>query len=220
MLPGARMLFAGKKSAPLPYDYEVAWIERDCSVQWTEDGTPSSGGFDLARYIPADMTIQNIYVPFSIAWSFSAVSSGAIAGMYLGANALATLSFWKANGYTVYQFGNTMSNATTIVGNVDVLHIQSVYPLGDGIYSLEMDGEHFKDYRNTNAQQVRFFALLRNNNPSAVYEGLAYRVKSFRFGDIVDLIPVVKGAAMGFYNKVDGELFLAEQDCLKAGPRV
>ena len=44
------------------------------------------------------------------------------------------------------------------------------------------------------------------------------RVKSVRLGDDVELVPVRKGSAVGFYNRVDGHLFLEEQACLAAGP--
>lgn len=46
------------------------------------------------------------------------------------------------------------------------------------------------------------------------------RVKQMRFANSVYLIPVVKDDKMGFYNRVDGKVFLEKQTCLSAGPAI
>ena len=53
MLLGARQFFErrGAPTPPLPYDYEVEYIERDCSVPWVDSGgNEIAGYFDLSRY--------------------------------------------------------------------------------------------------------------------------------------------------------------------------
>lgn len=218
MLPGARMLFAGKKSAPLPYDYEVAYIERDGNVLWIDAGAPSNGGFDISRYIPADTTLSTISMPLAVKWSFTPVADGAIYGLWFIASILTHINMWKANGNSVYQYAS-LSGQTSVVGDLDIIREQSMIPKGVGVYDWEIDGDLFKEYHTANTSRMREMVIMRAGTGSSTHEW-KFRIASFRFGDIVDLIPVVKGAAMGFYNKVDGELFLAEQECLSAGPRV
>ena len=219
MLPGARILFAGKKSAPPPYDYEVAYIERDGSVLWAEAGMPSVGGFDISRYIPADTTFSTIPMPLALEWSFTPVAVGVIYGLWFYANAFVNFHMWKTSGQSVYQYTSSSINRTSVVGELEMIREQSVIPKGGGVYDLEMDGMLFKEYSSANTAIMREMVIMRGASTTTTYDW-KYRIASFRFGDIVDLIPVVKGAAMGFYNKADGELFLAEQECLKAGPRV
>lgn len=206
-------------AAPLPYDYEVAYIERDGSVLWTEAGTPSVGGFDISRYIPADTTYSTISMPLALRWSFTPVTNGVIYGLWFYANAFVNFHMWKTSGQSIYQYTSSSVNRTSVVGELEIIREQSVIPKEVGVYDLEIDGDLFKEYTTSNTAIMREMAIMRAGTSSSAYEWKC-RIASFRFGDIVDLIPVVKGSAMGFYNKVDGELFLAEQECLSAGPRV
>ena len=70
---------------------------------------------------------------------------------------------------------------------------------------------------------LQYYNYLKFNAVCGAYASgsqFKMRVKSFKLGNDVDLIPVVKGNGIGFYNRVDGFLFLEEQECLTAGPRV
>lgn len=83
-----------------------------------------------------------------------------------------------------------------------------------------IDGVLIMDQETSGASKLQNLSVMRSptTETSAYYSG-KIRVSNVRVGSDVYLIPVVKGNAVGFYNMVDGELFLAEQACLSAGPR-
>ena len=92
---------------------------------------------------------------------------------------------------------------------------------GSGVREMYMDGSMIgsRTYEVTNP--IAFFRLLyttlTGDRPTV---DLRWRIKSFRFSNTVDMIPVVKDDKMGFYNIVDGKVFLENQPCLSAGPAI
>ena len=196
------------------YDYEVAYIERDGTIEWSTSG--SFTGFNLTQYIHGD-SLATFSCPIELVWSFSAVTSDIARGLYFGVNAFAHVSFWKYNGADVYKFGIPTSGATSVSGDLDTFHKQSVVPDGSGHYDCYMDNTFFTTVTQTSTTVIAYMLLC---NVSASGFAGKVRVSSFKVGSDVYLIPVVKGNAVGFYNMVDGHLFLEEQACLSAGPVV
>lgn len=217
MLLGARQFFQMRKK--LPYDYEVAYIERDCSVPWVDDGgTEIVGYFDLSRYVIAGETLGAMR-PLEATWSFEPISAGNVYAVYRQ-NGFIVRGCAKTNNRTTYVFAQQTGWISGLEGNIDTFHKQRL---------IYQDG-HAKGYIDDNLainvstggtatlQSPRVLYSAESTS-SSHYNGKA-RVKNVRIGSDVDLIPVVKGNAVGFYNKVDGHLFLEEQACLSAGPRV
>ena len=219
MILGARQFFErrGAPTPPLPYDYEVEYIERDYGVPWLVDGASATGGFDLMRYVDGESFATTTQMA-EMAWSFVPEASGHRFVFRLAANAFngGMVHFSKANSYTTYCFGSISRAYTDIVGDIDQFHVQKHVFDGAGNVSLYIDGSKFAESRMTGA--IKFCSLLYG--PYTAGSVFRARVKSLKIDDKVDLVPVVKGSAVGFYNKVDGELFLAEQACLSAGPIV
>ena len=207
-----------RKKAPapaLPYDYEVEYIERDYAIAWST--SIYNDGFNLTQYIYGD-SLATFSRTIELVWSFSAVTSGVMRGLYFGTNAFTHVALWKPNGYDTYKFGIPSSGQTSVSGDLGTFHKQSIVPDGSGHYDCYMDNTFFTTVTQTSTAVMTLMYLFTRNNNS---EGTGkVRVSSFKVGSDVDLIPVVKGNSVGFYNKVDGELFLEEQACLGAGPRV
>ena len=219
MLPGARILFAGKKSAPLPYDYEVAYIERDCSIPWVDsDGNEILGYFDLSRYEIAGETLGTMR-PLEATWSFEPISAGYAYALSLQ-NLFLTRGCMKPPSQTTYGFAYQSGQFSEIEGNIDTFHKQRMI-YQDGHIKGYIDDVLVIDASISGTNKVVQPRVLYTpiSTSSIHYNGKA-RVRNVRLGSDVYLIPVVKGNAVGFYNMVDGEMFLAEQECLSAGPRV
>lgn len=216
MLPGAIQFFATRKAAPtLPYDAEVAYIERDMSIAPTDGWT----GFDLERYKNgSNLTTETRSI--SAIWSFSVEIPATLikTAVRYTINALnAGLMFHRPVRGTVYRFGLTGDQGSAQQGGIDVFHEQTATPTGGGTWMFAIDGDIVGTWTSTSTTAFQFLSVMFST--SSVGTG-RYRVKSVRIGTDVDLIPAVKGTAVGFYNRVDGEMFLAEQACLSAGPRV
>ncbi len=204
---------------PLPYDYEVEYIQRDTSIPWMEGGTRVIGGFDISQYIPSGQTMQNAS-PCSVTWSFDNNNAGVFYAFRYWANLFTSLTMWKGSATNVYSFATGSANQTTVTGDIDVFHEQSIVPLGNGAYQFLLDGLVFKEFTISNTAAITVANVLGAASSSSTATNIRFRVKHMRFADSVYLIPVVKGTQMGFYNTIDGQLFLAEQECLSAGPRV
>lgn len=201
-----------------PYDYEVEYIQRDCSTPWIEGGQGISGGFDISQYIPQNQTMQNAS-KCSITWSFTPNTTPQLYGLVYWVGFLLSLSMWKASGKTVYSFANGTSFVTSVNGDLSVFHKQEIVPtIEAGKYDCLMDGIYFNTISTTNTSLLKYLIILRDGSTGA--NSNIARVKLVKFADSAYLIPVVKGNQMGFYNTIDGQLFLAEQACLSAGPRV
>ena len=202
-----------------PYDYELEYIQRDYSIPWTEGGTSVVGGFDISQYLQSGYP-YNSPPNYSLTWSFEPVSNAVVHAFLLYTTGIFTnLNLWKGNNRTVYQFSSLTADVTTVEGDLSVFHQQSLIPIESGSAQLLMDGILFntKTLSSTNLlQNARILSLIV---PSDLYS-IRARVKHMTFADSAYLIPVVKGNQMGFYNTIDGQLFLAEQACLSAGPRV
>ena len=96
-----------------------------------------------------------------------------------------------------------------------VVHFDTI---GEGGSLFHFDGVDIDTYISTSTTKFTQLCLMRGSYSSGAE--FKMRIKSFKFGGEVDAIPVVKGNAIGFYNRVDGVLFLEEQECLTAGPKV
>ena len=104
--------------------------------------------------------------------------------------------------------------------DIDTFHVQRAVPDGQGTWTYYFDGENVgSSIPSTNTTPYTNMLAMRVSARN-LYQDLHMRVANVRLGSDVYLIPVVKGNAVGFYNMVDGELFLEEQECLSAGPRV
>lgn len=221
MMLAAKMFFE-RRGPRLPYDYEVEWIQRDTSIDWMEGGRSVLGGFDISQYVPSGQTFQNAS-KCSATWSFDAYDGNVFHALRYWGNLFANLTLWKrATGGAYYSFAQGMVHATTVAGAIDVFHEQSVVPVGAGKYQFLMDGVFFHELTvGSNTTAFRLLDVMSASNSASTPTGVSrFRVKHIRFADSVYLIPVVKGTQMGFYNTIDGQLFLAEQECLSAGPRV
>ena len=201
-----------------PYDYEVEYIQRDCSTSWTEDGQGITGGFDISQYIPQDQTMQNAS-KCSITWSFTPNATPQIYGLVYWVNFLYSFSMWKTSSRTVYSFANGTDFVTSVNGDLSVFHKQEIVPTAEaGKYDCLMDGMYFNTISVTSTNLLKYLFILRDGS-TGTSNNIA-RVKLVKFSDSAYLIPVVKGNQIGFYNTIDGQMFLAEQACLSAGPRV
>ena len=202
-----------------PYDYEVAYIERDCSVPWVDDGgTEIEGYFDMSRYSDPSETLGTMR-PLEATWSFEPIKVGNIYAIYR-MNGFIVRGCAKTNNRTTYTFAGQNGWISNTEGNLDTFHKQRLI-YQDGYakgYIDDILAINVSTGGTTILQSPRVF-FNNVSTSSTRFVGKA-RVKNVRIGSDVDLIPVVKGNAVGFYNKVDGELFLEEQACLSAGPRV
>lgn len=138
-----------------------------------------------------------------------------------GANIFALLNVWKAATKTVYAFGAGTAGQTSTEAYLDVFHDFTWKGTGGGAYDLYIDGSLFgsRTYTQTNAIQLfsLLYTTLTGERPDSE---IKFRIKRFKFGNTVDMIPVVKDDKMGFYNRVDGKVFLEKQPCLSAGPAI
>lgn len=217
MLQGARMLFAGKKSAPLPYDCEVAYIERDYSVPWDGADGSANAGIDLSRYLKGESHVTSTR-RVDLEWCFSSLSpSKSIWGLYYSMNFLgAGQSLWrKYNEANYYRF-SIYNKYLAESSGIDEFHVQTLIPDGEGGWTYLFDGSFVG---NASFDYPTPFKELKVLYGYSGFTDLA-RVRSVKIGEDVDMIPVVKGDEIGFYNKVDGEMVLERQDCLRAGPIV
>ena len=203
----------------VPFDYEVEWIQRDYSIPWTEGGTSVAGGFDISQYLQSGYP-YNSPPKYSLTWSFEPISGGVLYGFLLYTKStLTNLNLWKANNRTVYQFGSLTVDATTIEGDLNVFHRQNLFPIESGSAQLLMDGTVFNTKTLSSTTLLQNARILSLTSSSAVFS-IRARVKQMTFSDSVYLIPVVKDDKMGFYNIVDGKVFLENQPCLSAGPAI
>lgn len=220
MLLGARQFFEriGAPTPPLPYDYEVEYIERDCSVPWVDaGGTEIIGYFDLSRYSDPSETIGTMR-PLEATWSFEPISTGSLWAIYRQVG-LSQRGSMKLSGRTVYSFANAGGAHTAIEGNLEVFHKQR-QEYEDGHIMGYIDGVLVFDSQIAGSPKINNLYVMRCPiTTSASPYGGKIRISDVRVGSDVYLIPVVKGNAVGFYNMVDGELFLEEQACLSAGPK-
>lgn len=222
MLLGARQFFErrGAPTPPLPYDAEVDYIERNYGIPWTVNGSSSIGGFNLQRYFDSSDSLKTTTKALTLEWSFTPDTTQLFqcysqAGNAFGTNGM-VLSKDRSRGS--YRFMATGDYTTNTTGNLDVFHVQKAVPDGDGNWQLFFDGELAFSPSVSSTQVFNRNALMYGS----YYAGSSFkmRVKSFKIGSVADLVPVCAGNAVGFYNRVDGELFLEEQECLTAGPKV
>ena len=204
---------------PLPYDYEVAYIERDCSVPWVDSGgNEIAGHFDLSRYGIAGETLGAMR-PLEATWSFEPILAGNVFAI-VRQNGFFQRGCAKTSNRTTYTFSAQSGWISGIEGNIDTFHKQRLI-YQDGHAKGYVDDNLAIDVSISGSSIVQSPRVLyaEVSTSSSHYNGKA-RVKNVCLGSDVDLIPVVKGNAVGFYNMVDGELFLEEQACLSAGPKV
>ena len=203
-----------------PYDYEVEYIERDFTKPWTVNGSEvGSVGFDLSEYKPVDTAVK-LFPNLRATYSFSPIGN----------------NFAIAAGFTHVVLGQLMGtytlgrNATVFSGNCSSLVTSSVEGVLTEFHTLEwsiseetdatlfLDGTSIGTASATSTKPTKFWVLVTRGKSASGSNQM--RVKNVCFGSTVYLIPVVKGNAVGFYNMVDGHLFLEEQECLAAGPVV
>ena len=213
-------LLCARKQAPapaLPYDYEVEYIERDCSVPWTDgNGVEIDGYFDLGQSADATETLGTMR-PLEATWSFEALSAGNVFALSRQTG-LTVRGCIKSNITDDYTFSPQSGFHSGMSGDLAVLRTQRL-EYRDGNVKGYMDGTLVVDVAISGSSKFSNLRIMYSAKTSTSHYSGKMRVASAKIGNDVDLIPVVKGSAVGFYNKVDGELFLAEQACLSAGPR-
>jgi hypothetical protein len=103
---------------------------------------------------------------------------------------------------------------------ISVFDSVSIVPSGNGSAEVSLNGVVLGTLTTTRESTMsKCYALFKNGRVGTTGTGRV-RLKNARLGSDVYLIPVVKGNALGFYNMVDGHMFLEEQACLSAGPVV
>ena len=141
--------------------------------------------------------------------------------VFYGANAFALINIWKTATKTVYAFGTGTAGQTSTEAYLDVFHDFAWKGGGSGAYDMYLDGNLFGSRTYTQTGAIQLFSLLyttlKGERPDSE---IKFRIKRFKFGNTVDMIPVVKDDKMGFYNRVDGKVFLEKQPCLSAGPAI
>ena len=70
---GSNLVYSAAK--PLPYDYEVAYIERDCGKNWLENGSVVAGGFNLSEYLDGS-SMMTATRPMEARWSSDPIDGG------------------------------------------------------------------------------------------------------------------------------------------------
>lgn len=213
-----------------PYDYEVEWIERDFSIPWrTADLAiaTNDAGFVLSEY--AGGTVATWSKRLAAVYSMSHVPDGIAYCAGVGNASLATsISFGKSVGTSTPEnasyagkYGRAFRFPSPVVyGDLTIFHTMEATPPNPDL-SISIDGNVFVT-ATASASTIsleNFYVLYCSDTYNALGAGCRMRAKNVRFGSDVYLIPVVKGNAVGFYNMVDGHLFLEEQACLSAGPR-
>ena len=204
----------------VPFDNEVEWVQRELRYSWLENGTAVTGGFDISEYIPSGSSPSD-FPGFQAEFSVNDTTAGPAIGVYCGVNIFNAINFWKPANTNVYAFGLGTAGYTSISADIDTFHRMLWKNAGSGVREMYMDGSMIgsRTYEVTNP--IAFFRLLyttlTGDRPTV---DLRWRIKSFRFSNTVDMIPVVKDDKMGFYNRVDGKVFLEKQPCLSAGPAI
>lgn len=217
MIANRESFAAARRRGPkLPYDYEVAYIERDYSVPWVVEGS-TTAGIDLSRYLKGESLVTSTR-RVDLEWCFSSLSPDkSIWGLYYPMNFLREgQSLWrKSNEANYYRF-STYKKYLVESSGIDEFHVQTLIPDGEGGWTYLFDGSFVG---NATYGSTAPFKELKVLYGYSGFTDLA-RVRSVKIGEDVDMIPVVKGDEIGFYNKVDGEMVLERQDCLSAGPKV
>ena len=215
---GMMMRPSAPPTPPHPYDYAVEYVERDWAVPWLINGSSGIGGFVLSQYLIGESQADSMRA-VELTWSFVPESSGARYALWYVISAFGTgMVLRKKNNRTDYSFYSSGNHDTGVTGSLGTFHVQQALPNGSGTWRFVIDGVETESYAQTATTKFNNITLMRGAYASG--SQFKMRVKSFKLGNDVDLIPVVKGNAIGFYNRVDGLLFLEEQECLTTGPRV
>ena len=206
-----------------PYDYEVAYIQRDCSVAWLNaSGSAVSAGIDIAEYLDGSSMMTSTR-PIEARWSTDSGSVGGTlaaivmptnilwAGAYLGRSAFG--SGYRYSNWWEYTIGTDGAPQF----DIDTFHVTKASPNGSGTWTYLFDGTEVGSSQPSTGTNAFTNAVLIRHSSANTYQNLRMRVSFARLGSDAYFIPVVKGTAKGFYNLVDGHLFLAEQACLSAG---
>lgn len=204
----------------VPFDNEVEWIQRDVRYIWEQGGSSVTGGYNLAEYIPSGATTQNM-PQYWLEGSCANTNQGPAHLTMYGANIFNAISIWKPANRNIYAFGTGNTSYTTTTAELDVFHRFAWKGTGTGTYDMYIDGSLFGSRQfSGSASVIKFLLLYTTLTGDRPTTDIKFRIKRFRFGNTVDMIPVVKDDKMGFYNRVDGKVFLEKQPCLSAGPAI
>ena len=137
------------------------------------------------------------------------------------ANVFNSVGIWKPANRNTYAFGTGNTGYTTTTAELDVFHRFAWKGSGSGTYEMYLDGSLFGSRKfSVSASVIKFLLLYTTLTGERPNTEIKFRIKRFKFGNTVDMIPVVKDDKMGFYNRVDGKVFLEKQPCLSAGPAI
>ena len=221
-----RQILLGPRGAapvPLPYDYEVEYIQRDYGIAWNTT-TDSNNGFSMLQYMPSGgpSTWDFSYECDMCGEVYGTVSAGNVGWAFLCTSGFLGFYGFKVDGPTetyVMQGGLGNNVTTGIPASLPSYHGMKV-SWANGIGTYYADDVQVGTTTSTSTTFPTVCKILAQTSAATVTYPIRVRVSSFKLGNMIDLIPVVKGNQCGFYNKVDGELFLTDQSCISAGPRI
>lgn len=207
-----------------PYDYEVEYIQRDCSVAWLNaSGSAGTGGYDISEYLDGS-SMMTTTRQIEARWSTDAGTNvgGQLASIISPTSAFGAGVFlgrvyagdgYRYNSWWLYTIGENAAPQF----DINTLHTTKTVPDGSGTWTYDFDGTQVGSSQpSVSTVAFRNIFLLRHSSTNT-YQNLRMRVSFARLGSDAYFIPVKKGTQLGFYNMVDGELFLEEQACLSAG---
>lgn len=212
----------------VPFDDEVEYVQRDYSISWMKDGKPavaaSTQGFNMDKYVTDGETLANMTRRLSARYCAYPVSLANRWAVTIYHNLISAIGIGQSNNS--YPYGGRVgalgtfsdSNIPTSV-TPDNFHVVDVIPDGVGNYTCSVDGQIITTINNSGTSAFKYFFVLTHFTTANVTQPIM-RVSNVRLGSDVYLIPVKKGSQVGFYNMVDGHVFLEEQACLSAGPVV
>ena len=209
-----------RRGAPLPYDAEVEWIQRDYGIAANREILPMTQYKGLLSNSPEDKTWK-----FSFDVYFSSRPTKT-SNLYL---------FQIGSGYDVGIGYSSTSNRGFFFSDTDgTKHYSGVHidQTGSSFHiGCESDQElkeaffNIGDFNSENVYNdfdVGHYELYSPLSAgSSFYEsGLFARISNIKWDGVLDLKCVRKGDKVGFYNVIDGVLLLTDSSAYSAGPDV
>lgn len=212
-----RQILLGPRGAPtpqLPYDAEVEYIQRDFNVDW--DG--SGGGFNILGYFAGKIPDWSTEYE-AVVSAESQAESGFGVAMMSRSGIIGFQGPCVSGQRGTYVFRN---DSATIDSGVQIslgswVAMKTVWSGGNGTHYV--NGVAVGTSATTYTSSPSYVKLL-HIGLSGNLVPIILRMKSFKINGVADLVPVVLGNECGFYNKIDGELFLTDNAGVTAGPRI
>ena len=224
--PGARMFFSARKTMPLPYDYEVEYVEGRTGYGAKTVRIPLSSSV-YSRFLDKSRTTIDI-------------AAEAIASRYYnGSGNIFSAGYCRVGGAMLSCAGGTSDNRIRIIGSstygahscssLDDFHSYRYSFDGNGHVVGCIDGV---EVGSGNASGSTIFGVEDDWCYMSVISTRLYadsQQNTMRTGKmkitsgnevLVDAIPVVVGGRVGWYDKISGQVSAVSEDCIFAGPAV